>query len=308
MDFHAFISYLEHQRRLSPHTVDAYRRDLGQFASFCASRLQVLQAGEVDRKHIKSWLADLSGARAMAASSVRRKLSAVKAFYAWRRRRGLQAADPALKVPVPKLGKRLPTTVAEKDLRRLFAGFPDPIADEDFSSLRDHALLALLYQTGMRRAELISLRDADVDLTRRQLTVTGKGDKQRLLPVGDRLAELLACYGDLRAVSYPDAPPNLLLTDKGRAMYPKFVYNKVVGYLGGVSTEEKRSPHVLRHTFASQLLAEGADLNAVKELLGHASLAATQFYTHGDAARLQKIYRQAHPEGGKKADFSAPKK
>ena len=295
MQFHEFLAHLTHQRRLSDHTVTAYRTDLRQFAEWCKER-EVLNTNAVTRQHVKGWLADLTTAD-LAPASIRRKLSALKAFYAYQHRRGLQREDPTLRIPTPKLPRRLPTTVAAADLKRLFAHFPDPQADGHFPSLRDHLLLALLYQGGLRRAELIGLRNADVDLRQRRLIVTGKGAKQRFVPFGRGLGELLECYGELRATAFPEGPPELLLTDRGGRCYPKFVYNKVVDYLGAYSTEEHKSPHVLRHTFATHLLAEGADLNAVKELLGHKNLAATQLYTHNNIKRLQDIYRQAHPAG-----------
>ena len=297
MHFHEFLSYLEHQRRLSPHTLLAYRNDLETFANFCGSH-QVLQARAVDRSLVKSWLVHLTAEEASSPRTVRRKLSALKAFYKWRQQRGLQSENPTLRIPTPKISKPLPKTAEPETMQRLFAAFPDPLEDEAFHSLRDHTLLALLYQTGMRRAELIKLGVRDVDLRARKLSVTGKGGKQRFLPIGPRLAELVGRYSELREQSFAELPPNLLLTDKGRAMYPKFVYNKVVQHLAGVTTQEAKNPHVLRHTFATTLLNGGADLNAVKELLGHASLAATQVYTHTNVARLQEVYRRAHPEGG----------
>ncbi|MBC6993136.1 tyrosine-type recombinase/integrase [Neolewinella lacunae] len=306
MNFHEFLAHLTHQRRVSPHTLAAYRTDLGQFAAYCAQEFGVVAAAAVSRDMLKAWLASLMQEQ-LAPASIRRKLSAIKAFYAYRHQRGHQAENPTLRIPTPKLGRRLPSTVAEGDLRRLFAAFPDPAVNQDFGLLRDHLILALLYQTGVRRAELIGLRWEDVDLYQRRISVVGKGNKQRLIPFGPGLAELLEAYGALRVAAFPDAGvAELLLTDRGKSLYPKLVYNLVTSYLGGVTTEEKKSPHVLRHSFATQLLEGGADLNAVKELLGHANLAATQLYTHNNIERLRDIYRQAHPEGGGKGVEKGP--
>ncbi len=292
-----FLNHLTHQRRLSEHTVAAYANDLKQFAAWCKEEYDLVSTGAVTREHVKAWMASLMNNK-LAPSSIRRKLSSLKAFYAYQQSRGLQRENPTLRIPTPKLSRRLPTSVAEKDIKRLFGGFPDPLTNTDFSLLRDHLLLALLYQCGLRRAELIGLNQLDADLNHRRLSVAGKGKKQRLVPFGHKLSELLECYGLLRASTFPeDESPALLLTDSGKRLYPKYVYNKVSEYLGAFSTEEKKSPHVLRHTFATHLLGEGADLNAVKELLGHANLAATQLYTHNNIKRLQEVYRQAHPEG-----------
>jgi integrase/recombinase XerC len=297
MRFDQFLAHLTHQRRLSEHTVAAYTSDLGQFATYCANTHELTSTKAVTRDHVKAWLASLMTA-ALAPSSIRRKLSALKAFYSYQQSRGLQQDNPTLRIPTPKMGRRLPTTVAEKDMKRLFAAFPDPLTNTDFTLLRDHLLLALLYQCGLRRAELIDLDQADTDMDHRRLRITGKGNKQRLIPFGKKLAELIDCYERLRATNFPEADTTaLIITDKGNRMYPKYLHNKVVTYLGDFSAEDKKSPHVLRHTFATHLLAGGADLNAVKELLGHANLAATQLYTHNNIQRLQEIYRQAHPEG-----------
>lgn len=294
---HQFLNHLTHQRRLSEHTVAAYANDLKQFATWCKEEHELISTSAVTRDHVKAWLASLMNAK-LAPSSIRRKLSSLKAFYSYQQSRGLQQENPTLRIPTPKLSRRLPTAVAEKDIKRLFNSFPDPLTNTDFPLLRDHLLLALLYQCGMRRGELIALNQMDVDLDHRRLSVTGKGNKQRLVPFGPKLAELIERYEEVRAAAFPeDEDSALILTDTGNRLYPKYAYNKVTEYLGAFSTEEKKSPHVLRHTFATHLLSEGADLNAVKELLGHANLAATQLYTHNNIKRLQEVYRQAHPEG-----------
>ncbi|MCP9236006.1 tyrosine-type recombinase/integrase [Lewinella sp. JB7] len=295
MEFYEFLAHLTHQRRLSAHTVTAYRGDLRQFGEYCERVYDIRRAGEVSREIVKSWLAELVGEQ-LAASSIRRKLSALKAFYLYRVTRGLQSTNPTQRIPTPKLGRRLPVTIPREDLKRLFAAFPDPEDNEDVSLLQDHVMLALLYQTGLRRSELIGLRDGDIDLGRRQLRIRGKGDKERIVPFGTGMALLLDRMLLLRGGAAP-----LFQTERGGALYPKYVYNRVVRYLSGVTAEEKKSPHVLRHSFATHLTEGGADLNAVKELLGHASLAATQVYTHNNLERLREVYRQAHPEGdGKK--------
>ncbi len=294
MDITEFLNHLTHQRRLSAHTVAAYRSDLKSFAEYCEVAYHIEGAGAVSREVIKSWLASLVE-RDLAATSIRRKLSALKAYFLFRQVRGMQADNPSLRIPTPKIGRRLPATVPREDLRRLFSAFPDPQTCADPEVLQDHLMLALLYQAGLRRAELMGLRTVDIDLDRRRVLVRGKGGKERLVPIGSGLAELLERALHLR----PDAHL-LFVTAKGNPVYPKYVYNRVVRYLSGATAEKKKSPHVLRHSFATHLTEGGADLNAVKELLGHSSLAATQLYTHNNLERLREVYRQAHPEGEEK--------
>ena len=296
MDTREFLAHLTHQRRLSAHTVSAYAGDIAQFATYCRTTYATEGAGAVGRDMVKSWLAQLV-AEGLAATSIRRKLSALKAFYLYRQTRGLQQDNPTLRIPTPKVGRRLPGTIPRTDLQRLFAAFPDPLVQDDVMQLQDQLLLALLYQGGLRRAEVIGLRPDDVALDRRLLRVRGKGNKERLVPFGPGLAELIERLYRLRAYGPDDA---LLQTARGTPLYPKYVYNTVRRYLSGVTVEERKSPHVLRHSFATHLTEGGADLSAVKELLGHSSLAATQLYTHANLARLREVYRQAHPEGGGK--------
>lgn len=293
MTIDTFLSYLRHERRYSPHTVVAYQKDLSQFNAYCRQHYSIKTLGDVNRAMVRSWLAALLE-EAHAPATIRRKLSSVKAYYRLRQERGFQADNPTLRIPTPKLPRRLPATVAEKDLNRLFEQLH--LNNDDFVTLRDHLVLALLYQTGMRRAELLKLKRSNVMLDQRQLRVIGKGNKERLLPFGRDLAELIERYEQLRERTFPkNNDPELLLTDRGKPLYPKWVYNTVTRYLGMVTTEEKKSPHVLRHSFATHLSDHGADLNAIKGLLGHANLAATQIYTHSSVERLRAVYQQAHP-------------
>ena len=300
MDVREFIAHLQYQRRLSTHTVSNYASDLTQFGTYLHLTYAVEEAGTVSRDMIKSWLAELHEG-GMAPTTIRRKLSALKAFYLYRQTRGLQQDNPTRKIATPRSGRRLPATIPRKDLQRLFAWFPDPSEQEDYFLLQDHMLLALLYQTGLRRAELLGLRVDDIDLRRRELLVRGKGNKERRVPFGPGLAEGLQRLLYLRSAAKVDVP-EVFVTERLRPLYPKYVYNKVREYLSAVTHETKKSPHVLRHSFATHLTEGGADLNAVKGLLGHASLAATQLYTHNNLERLREIYRRTHPAGGGEAE------
>lgn len=205
-----------------------------------------------------------------------------------------------LKIVAPKVGKRVPAVVRATELERLFAQID--FAD-DFPGWRDRLVLELLYATGMRRSELIHLKTTDIDMEKRQLTVLGKGNKERIIPFGYQLKQSIACYIGKKTKEFSDTQvPNLILTNKGKPLYPKMVYNLVNQYLTMVTTVEKKSPHVLRHSFATHLSDNGADINAIKALLGHANLSATQIYTHSSVEKLKKIYRQAHPAGQSKKE------
>lgn len=292
----SFFHYLEHERRLSPHTLTAYRTDLKQFTDFLVDTYDISDFSVVDHHIIRAWLVALLE-QGQAARSIRRKLSTLKAFYRFRRERGFQEHNPTTKVTSPKPPKRLPAVVQEKQMEALFDRLP---AADSFAACRDRLLLELLYGTGMRRAELIGLRRMDIDLSRRHIRVMGKGSKERLLPFGPQLAEAIEAYEQARQQVFPEnQDATLLLTDKGKPLYPKWVYNRVRHYLSLVTSQEQRGPHVLRHSFATHLSEHGADLNAIKTLLGHTNLAATQIYTHNSIEKLKRIYEQAHPKGKK---------
>lgn len=226
--------------------------------------------------------------------SINRKISSIKSFYQFLRRKQLVEKNPTLKLASLKKEKRLPETISQKDLNRLSAILED---SEEFEGVRDHLVIELLYQTGMRRSELIGLKRTDVNFALGRLKVLGKGNKERFIPLSPAILSLLGKYISVKESNFGeilDGP--LIVTNKGSEPYPKFIYNIVHKNLSLVSTSKKRSPHVLRHSFATHLTDEGAELNAVKELLGHSSLAATQIYTHNSIDKLKKAYKQAHPK------------
>lgn len=288
----AFFNYLQYERRASAHSLQAYRTDLEQLQFFLEQTAEGLPLLEANRGHLRAWLVQLMQKK-LEASSIQRKLAACSSFFQWAMREGRAKENPARQLPSPQKPKRLPKTIAERDLQRLLDGL---LLANDFSSMRDALILEILYQTGMRRKELIQLKISDIDWQQQYFRVLGKGNKMRLLPFSPALATRMQTYLEQRNSTFPETPvPFLLLTDKGRALYPKFVYNIAKRYLGMVTTAEARSPHVLRHSFATHLLDAGAALNDLKDLLGHSSLAATQMYTHNSVERLKQAYKKAHP-------------
>jgi integrase/recombinase XerC len=285
-----FVNYLRFEKHFSPHTVTAYHKDLLQFEAYARHTFQVEAVSDVNHQTVRSWMVDLMNDK-ISPRSIGRKLTSLKTFYRFLLREQRVEANPLHKVKAPKAGKRLPVFVEEKPMQKLLDNtvFPDT-----FEGARDKLVLNLLYSTGIRLSELIGLRVADTDLSAAQIKVLGKRNKERIIPVTSELVKqvmnyLEACKREGLGSEY------LLMTVKGDKMYPRLVYNIVKTGLSAVTSIEKRSPHVLRHTFATHLLNKGADLNAIKELLGHASLSATQVYTHNSIERLKNIYRDKHP-------------
>lgn len=288
----SFYHYIAYEKRFSPNTLTAYRKDLEQFTAFAEEVYGLVSPEEVRHTHIRAWVVDLlSNDRSV--RTIHRKLSTLKTYFRFLLARKVIERNPMLKVVTPKAGRRLPVSLQEEELRRLLEDVP---FGEDFPGRRDRLLIELLYATGMRRSELIGLRIADLDFPAGQLRVMGKGSKERLIPFGRNLGRRLERYLRLRKETFPEAGDRLLLTDAGRPLYPKLVYNIVRRYLSLVTTADQRSPHVLRHSFATHLSDRGADLNAVKALLGHSNLAATQIYMHNSIERLKRVYEQAHPK------------
>ena len=289
----SFFRYLEFEKRCSPHTLIAYKGDLQQFQDYIFNFYELDVLEDAAHFHIRSWFISLLN-QGISAKTIRRKYSTLKSFFKFLKRRKLIEKDPMLKVSAPKIGRRLPTFIQKKDITRLleFGEF-----GEGYAGKRNRMILYTLYQTGIRRAELINLQRKDIDFNQLQMKVLGKGNKERIVPLNKTFLAEMEAYLELRNRTFDGmASEKLFLTDKGNQMYPKFVYNVVFKYLGFINNADRKSPHILRHSFATHLTENGADLNAVKALLGHASLAATQVYTHNSIEQLKRVYENAHPK------------
>ncbi len=287
--FNDYIDYLRFQKRYSEHTVNAYRNDILQFAAFLGDEDHRPGWEEVTDRQVRAWMIALMD-EGISPRSVNRKLSSLKSFYRYLQRKGVKA-DPTAGISGPKTGKPLPAFVRENEINELLDTWE---FGDDFEGQRNKMIIEMLYGTGMRRAELIGLREEDVRFGERIIRVTGKRNKQRQIPLLPELAEKLEAYLEVKREMFPGVTW-LFVTSKGKQMYPRLLYRVVHKYLGLVTSLTKKSPHVLRHTFATHLLNRGADLNAIKEILGHANLSATQIYTHSTFEKLKKVYKQAHP-------------
>jgi len=286
-----FLGFLKYEKRYSEHTVTAYENDLDQFIQFGNEMVGDFCFVEADHHLIRQWIISLMD-RGVKGVSVRRKISTLRSLYKFLLREGLMTKNPIDLVMTPRIGKKLPQFVQEKEMNKLL---DTSFFGEDFVGLRDKAVLSLFYGTGMRLAELKGIRMTDLHAVEGVVKVIGKRNKERLIPYPLEIGEDLTRYINIRNDLFGDSNSYLFLTEKGVQVYDKLLYRIVRKYLSLVTTMEKRSPHVLRHSYATHLLNRGADLNAIKELLGHASLAATQIYTHTSFEKLKKIYNQAHP-------------
>lgn len=292
-----FLQYLQTQKNYSEHTINAYRRDLGELQEFLLAHYSREgiegrdSAANVRYKQIRAWLASLlkSGQSPRTAA---RKLATAKSFFNYLHRQQLISANPAEKVQSPKFSKKLPAFVTEKETQKLL----DEVEFEDsFEGIRDRCILEILYGCGLRRAEIISLNTSEVDLYQQQLKVKGKGSKDRIVPFGKAVSLSIEAYLSARTLAGHAEKSFFFLRKNGESIYPSLLYRVTRRYMGMVDSPQQKSPHVLRHSYATHLLNEGADLQAIKELLGHSSLAATQVYTHHSLARLKSIHDQAHP-------------
>lgn len=289
-----FLDYIKFEKRYSVHTYRAYADDLSAFFSFAQAQFEVSQPVQITPGMIRSWMASLT-LQKVQPRSINRKISSLKSFFRYCLVQGQITANPTKTIQVLKTKKRLPSYVEQDQMETLLTQtiFPD-----DFGGRGDHLILSLLYHTGIRVSELVGLKSSQIDYPRSQLKVLGKGNKERIIPLNGELLQKIKEYVQEKNDLSPEANfPNLLLTPRQKPPSARQIYDIVKKYLSLVTTADKKSPHVLRHSFATHLTGNGAELNAVKELLGHSSLAATQVYTHNNIERLRDIHKKAHPKG-----------
>lgn len=292
MIINKFIHYLETEKRFSQHTIIAYRDDLSQFMGFAEIK-EDSDWNDVSHQLVRGWIVELIETN-HSNRTVARKLSCLRSYFRWLLNEGFVDQNPMLRVRAPKVEKRLPNFVKESEIANANEEF---LFTDNFDGMRDQLMVEVLYQTGIRRSELINLKEKDVQ--NGQIKVLGKRNKERIIPIGSDLMNLIEKYR-LMKPQENDSKEFLFVKKDGVKLIVEFVYRKINSYLGSVSSVQKKSPHVLRHTFATHLLNNGAGLETLKELLGHAGLSATQVYTHNSFAQINSIYSQAHPRGRKK--------
>jgi integrase/recombinase XerC len=287
-----FLNYLKFERRYSSYTVSSYGKDISQFQEFCSGLRPGCDEKSVDFRDIRSWIVHLME-NGISARSVNRKVATLKSFYKFLMREQVITRNPMDKVFPPKSARRLPEFVEQERMEVLLNDFD---FGADFRGIRNRLIIDVLYISGMRLAELVNLKDSSINLYDQTIKVVGKRNKERIIPFHQAYVKVFKEYINERDKKFPDrGDGSFFITDKGSRIYAKFVYRVVNRYLRFVTTMEKRSPHVLRHTFATHMLNRGADLNAIKEILGHSNLSATQIYTHTTFEKLKTIYKQAHP-------------
>ncbi|NOT51639.1 MAG: tyrosine-type recombinase/integrase [Chitinophagaceae bacterium] len=292
-DIQSFLEYLKYEKRYSVHTLISYQTDLTGFYEYLHQQFGKILLKEIEHNYVRSWIADLKG-KEMTSKSINRKISSLKSFFKYHLRNGVIDTSPMIKVISPKISKRLPVFVREDDTKKMVDALNQ--STEDWNSLNARMLITIFYATGMRLSELINLRDKQIDFSRSHIKVLGKGNKERIIPVGKQVLEMINDYQQLKKKDFERTDDVLLVTERGKKLYPKYAYLLVNKVLGEAISLDKKSPHVLRHTFATHLMNNGADLNAVKELLGHSSLASTQVYTHNTIEKLKDIHKKAHPK------------
>lgn len=289
----SFLNYIEFEKRYSKHTITSYTNDLTQFKDFLLNAYEIDSLIVADHEQIRHWIIQLMDEK-LDENSVNRKIATLRSYYKFQLREGHIKKNPTLKIKALKVKKRLPSFIEEKNMDNLLDHFE---FTEDFSGIRDKMVIELLYGTGIRLSELIELEEKDISIFDKSIKVLGKGNKERIIPTNPNLLETIKLYLLAKKdENFSNKVSSFIVKNNGGKVYPTFIYRMVKKYLAAVTTSEKKSPHVLRHTFATHLLNKGADLNAVKDLLGHTSLAATQVYTHNSIEKLKKVFEQAHPK------------
>lgn len=289
----SFLGYLKFEKRYSIHTFTSYETDLTDFFDYLNVHFGDVLLADINHNFIRSWLADLKN-RGLTSRSINRKISSLKSFFKYHLRRGVIESTPMSYIISLKISKRLPVFVKEEETRKLVLTLNQ--FTENWKTLNAKMLITIFYSTGMRLSELITLNEKQIDFGKSQIKILGKGNKERIIPVSKEVMEIIRDYQQLKKKEFEQPDNVLLVTEKGNKLYPKYAYLLVNQFLGKASTLDKKSPHVLRHTFATHLMNNGADLNAVKELLGHSSLASTQVYTHNTIEKLKDVYKKAHPK------------
>ena len=287
----AFLDYLKFEKRYSQHTLLSYQNDLEQFFAFLSSQYDAPALENITALYVRSWLAEMKE-EGLSSKTINRKISSLKSFFKYEMKMGLLLQSPMVTVTSPKISKRLPVFVEQKDIATLFNYVE---FSNDWKGRTERLVLQLFYSTGMRLSELINLKESQLDPNNNQVKVLGKGNKERILPLSQNLLKELQQYVNEKPVRVAGVQI-LFVTEKGKILQPRTVYSFVNQHLSQVTTIKKKSPHILRHSFATHLMNNGADLNAVKELLGHSSLAATQIYTHNTIEKLKEVFNKAHPK------------
>ncbi|MFA8299516.1 MAG: tyrosine-type recombinase/integrase [Hyphomicrobiales bacterium] len=293
MEHERFLDYIRFEKRCSGNTYISYKKDLEQFKYYLEDTYEITDLTKASHQHIRSWVVLLM--ETLSPVTIRRKLSALRSFYKYLRGNGLLDQDPMGKLVLPKIGKRVPSFIDNEGMNKLL--YDDDFYPEGYDGILHKTIIITFYGTGIRRAELLHLKDHDIDVSRKVLKVMGKRNKERFVPLNHKTLSVLSNYLIVKRNNVKQAPENsfLFVDIKGKPLYADKVYTIVNKYLSQVSSLKKTSPHVLRHTFATHLLNNGADINSIKEMLGHSSLAATQMYTHSTIEELKSIYNQAHP-------------
>lgn len=293
MTIERYIQYIQYEKRYSKHTVIAYTKDLDQFFSFISEQYETTDIKNINYLIVRSWLVYLME-NSISTRTINRKLSTLKSFFKFLIREGEISENPMRKIIPPKSSKRLPAFIEQEKINFLF---DETDFGEGFKAIRDKTILELFYATGMRLSELVNLKETDLNFNYNTIKVLGKRNKERIIPFSNKLKVLLNKYltEKNKKFNLKESDKFLFVTEKGKKIYNKLIYRIVNSYLSKITTLNKRSPHVLRHTFATHMLNNGADLNTIKELLGHSNLSATQIYTHNTIDKLKSIYKQAHP-------------